>query len=119
MLAGWSSIFWLHKLRQPTLILHSDDDPFVPLVNAKIMHGLIPHSKLYIFHDGHLGLGTSAWEITQVVEKFLTAPCAGYVAHPFPKEDGVHPRFSPMRSAFSRLASVRKPGASCEASALP
>jgi len=72
--AGWSSIFWLHKLRQPTLILHGDDDPLVPLVNAKIMHGLIPHSKLYIFHDGHLGLGTSAWEITQVVEKFLTAP---------------------------------------------
>jgi len=72
--AGWSSIFWLHKLRQPTLILHGDDDPLVPLVNAKIMHRLIPHSKLDIFHDGHLGLGTSAWEITQVVEKFLTAP---------------------------------------------
>src|SRR6266567_403463 len=44
--AGWSSIFWLHKLRQPTLILHGDDDPLVPLVNAKIMHRLIPHSKL-------------------------------------------------------------------------
>jgi poly(3-hydroxyalkanoate) depolymerase len=72
--AGWSSIFWLHKLRQQTLILHGDDDPLVPLVNAKIMHRLIPHSKLYIFHDGHLGLGTSAREITQVVEKFLTAP---------------------------------------------
>ena len=83
---GWTSIFWLHKLRQPTLILHGDDDPLVPLINAKIMHGLITHSKLYIFHDGHLGLGTSAWEITQVVEKFLTAPCAGYVAHPFPKK---------------------------------
>ena len=83
---GWTSIFWLHKLPQPTLILHGDDDPLVPLVNAKIMHGLIPHSKLYIFHDGHLGLGTSAREITQVVEKFLTAPCAGYVAHPFPKK---------------------------------
>jgi poly(3-hydroxyoctanoate) depolymerase len=83
---GWTSIFCLHQLRQPTLILHGDDDPLVPLVNAKIMHGLIPRSKLYIFHDGHLGLGTSAWEIAQVVEKFLTAPCAGYVAHPFPKK---------------------------------
>jgi pimeloyl-ACP methyl ester carboxylesterase len=72
--AGWTSIFWLHKLRQPTLILHGDDDPLVPLANAKIMHRLIPHSKLYIFHGGHLGLGTSAQELAQVVDQFLSAP---------------------------------------------
>ncbi len=71
---GWTSIPWLSKLRQPALILHGDDDPLVPLVNAKIMHRLIPHAKLYIFHDGHLGLGTSAQELAQVVDQFLTAP---------------------------------------------
>jgi poly(3-hydroxyalkanoate) depolymerase len=71
---GWTSIPWLSKLRQPTLILHGDDDPLVPLVNAKIMHRLIPHAKLYIFHDGHLGLGTSAQELAQVVDQFLTTP---------------------------------------------
>ena len=71
---GWTSVPWLRKLRQPTLIMHGDDDPLVPLVNAKIMHRLIPHSKLYIFHDGHLGLGTSAQELAQVVDKLLTAP---------------------------------------------
>ncbi len=71
---GWTSIPWLHTLRQPTLILHGDDDPLVPLVNAKIMQRLIPHAKLYIFHDGHLGLGTSAGERAQVVDQFLTAP---------------------------------------------
>ena len=48
------------KLRQPALIMHGDDDPLVPQVNAKIMQRLIPRAKLYIFHDGHLGLGTSA-----------------------------------------------------------
>jgi poly(3-hydroxyalkanoate) depolymerase len=71
---GWTSIRWLRKLQQPTLILHGDDDPLVPLVNAKIMHRLIPNSQLYIFHDGHLGLGTSAKELAQVVDRFLTAP---------------------------------------------
>src|SRR5712692_6948293 len=71
---GWTSIPWLRKLQQPTLILHGDDDPLVPLVNAKIMHRLIPHSELYIFHDGHLGLATSARELAQVVDQFLTAP---------------------------------------------
>ena len=71
---GWTSIFWLRTLQQPTLILHGDDDPLVPLVNAKLMHRLIPHSKLYIFHDGHLGLATSARELAQVVDQFLTDP---------------------------------------------
>jgi len=71
---GWTSVPWLPLLRQPTLIMHGDDDPLVPLVNAKIMHRLIPHSKLYIFHDGHLGLGTSAQELAWVVDQFLTAP---------------------------------------------
>ena len=71
---GWTSIPWLRTLRQPALILHGDDDPLVPLVNAKIMHRLLPHAKLYIFHDGHLGLGTSAQELAQVVDQFLTAP---------------------------------------------
>jgi len=69
---GWTSIPWLRKLRQPTLILHGDDDPLVPLVNAKIMQRLIPHAKLYVFHDGHLGLGTSAQELAQVIDQFLT-----------------------------------------------
>jgi len=73
---GWTSVPWLPFLRQPTLIMHGDDDPLVPLVNAKIMHRLILHSKLYIFHDGHLGLGTSARELAQVVEQFLTAVMA-------------------------------------------
>ena len=71
---GWTSIPWLRTLRQPTLILHGDDDPLVPLVNAKIMQRLIPHAKLYIFHDGHLGLGTSAQELAQVVDQFLRDP---------------------------------------------
>ena len=72
--AGWTSVRWLHRIQQPTLILHGDEDPLVPPINAKIMHRLIPHSKLYIFHDGHLGLGTSAQELAQVIDQFLSAP---------------------------------------------
>lgn len=71
---GWTSLPWLPLLRQPTLIMHGDDDPLVPLANAKIMHRLIPNSRLYIFHDGHLGLGTSAHELSQVVDQFLATP---------------------------------------------
>jgi poly(3-hydroxyalkanoate) depolymerase len=68
---GWTSMPWLPFLRQPTLILSGDDDPLVPPINAKIMHRLIPRSKLYIFHDGHLGLGTSAKELAPIIDQFL------------------------------------------------
>jgi poly(3-hydroxyalkanoate) depolymerase len=71
--AGWTSIFWLHRLRQPTLILAGTDDPIVPLVNARIMACLIPRSKLQVFDDGHLGLLTSADELAPVVQGFLAA----------------------------------------------
>lgn len=71
--AGWTSLPWLCLLRQPTLIMHGDDDPIVPLVNARILHRMIPHSQLFIFHDGHLGLVTRAEELSQVVEQFLVS----------------------------------------------
>ena len=36
--AGWTSLPQLPRLRSPTLIPASDDDPIIPLVNARIMH---------------------------------------------------------------------------------
>jgi poly(3-hydroxyalkanoate) depolymerase len=72
--AGWTSVPWLHCLRQPTLILSGDDDPLIPPANAKLMHRLIPGSKLYIFHGGHLGLVVQAPELAGVIHPFLAAP---------------------------------------------
>jgi poly(3-hydroxyalkanoate) depolymerase len=71
--AGWTSVPWLRLLRQPTLILAGDDDPIVPTINAKIMHRLIPNSKLYIYNGGHLGLMTHAKELMALIEEFLSA----------------------------------------------
>ena len=70
--AGWTSVPWLRLLRQPTLILAGDDDPIVPTINAKIMHQLIPNSKLYIYNGGHLGLMTHAEELMALIEEFLS-----------------------------------------------
>ncbi len=70
---GWTSVPWLKLLRQPTLILAGDDDPIVPMINAKIMHRLIPDSKLYIYNGGHLGLMTHAQELMALIEEFLSA----------------------------------------------
>jgi poly(3-hydroxyalkanoate) depolymerase len=70
--AGWTSLPFLPFLRQPTLILAGDDDPIIPLVNARLMHRLIPHSRLHVYHGGHLGLVTGAAELAPVVDAFLT-----------------------------------------------
>jgi len=61
-------------LRQPTLILAGDDDPIIPLANARLMHWLIRDSKLHVYHGGHLALVTEAAELAPVVDDFLTAP---------------------------------------------
>jgi poly(3-hydroxyalkanoate) depolymerase len=69
--AGWTSVPFLPLLRQRTLILAGDDDPLIPLVNARLMHRLIPHSELHVYHGGHLGMVTEAREIAPVVDGFL------------------------------------------------
>jgi poly(3-hydroxyalkanoate) depolymerase len=71
--AGWTSLPFLPLIRQPTLILSGDDDPLIPLVNARVMHSLIRRSQLHVYHDGHLGLVTEAAELAPVVDRFLTA----------------------------------------------
>jgi poly(3-hydroxyalkanoate) depolymerase len=70
---GWSSLPGLPFIRQPTLILAGNDDPIIPLVNARIMRALLPHAKLHVYDDGHLGLVTSADELGPLVSRFLAS----------------------------------------------
>ena len=71
---GWTSLPALPLIRQPTLILAGNDDPIIPLVNARIMRALLPHATLHVYDDGHLGLLTSADELGPLVSRFLTSP---------------------------------------------
>ncbi len=68
------------------MILAGDDDPIIPLINARLMHWLIPHSELVIYHGGHLELATDAERMAPIVEAFLTAarlPVSGLQLGPF------------------------------------
>ena len=69
--AGWSSLPFLRLIRQPTLLLAGEDDPIVPLANARIMARLLPDARLHTYPDGHLGLLTRADELAPVVADFL------------------------------------------------
>jgi poly(3-hydroxyalkanoate) depolymerase len=68
---GWTSLPWLPTIRQPTLVMAGDDDPIVPLVNARILHSLIPHSQLHVYPGGHVALVTEADDLAPVVAHFL------------------------------------------------
>jgi poly(3-hydroxyalkanoate) depolymerase len=72
--AGWTSLPFLPAIRQPALIVAGDDDPIIPLANARLMNLLMPRSRLHVYHGGHLGLATEAAELAPVVDAFLTAP---------------------------------------------
>jgi poly(3-hydroxyalkanoate) depolymerase len=69
--AGWTSLPFLPLIRQPTLVLAGDDDSVVPIVNARIMNRLLPHARLHIYADGHLGLVTKADELAPLIAGFL------------------------------------------------
>lgn len=69
---GWTSVHWLPKLKQPALILAGDDDPIVPVVNAKLLDSLIRDSRLHIFKGGgHLFLLGFVDEALPLIEDFL------------------------------------------------
>lgn len=70
-LSGWTSAFWLHRLTQPTLVMAGDDDPIVPLVNARLLARLIPDAQLEIFDCGHLFLLTRLERSVATLERFL------------------------------------------------
>jgi len=78
--AGWTSVPFLPLIAQPTLIMSGDDDPIIPLANARIMHRLIPNSTLHVFNGGHLGLVTEAAELAPVIAEFLAGPVPAKLA---------------------------------------
>ncbi|MFC5996559.1 alpha/beta fold hydrolase [Pseudonocardia hispaniensis] len=71
-LRGFASAAWLHRIRQPTLVLHGTDDPIAPAVNAKILTALLPDATLRLFDGGgHLFLLTRAPQVAPVVLGFV------------------------------------------------
>ncbi|MFY0409626.1 alpha/beta fold hydrolase [Solicola sp. PLA-1-18] len=69
--SGWTSLPFLPFLRQPVLVMAGDDDPIIPLVNAKVIARLVPDCRLHVYHGGHLGILTESDELAPVVDDFL------------------------------------------------
>ena len=76
LLAGavWTSLFALPAVRQETLIVQGTDDPIIPVINARILHALLPHSRLHLHSGGHIDLVHNATELAPVIDEFLSEP---------------------------------------------
>ena len=71
-LSRFTSLPWLKKIKQPTLVVAGDDDPIIPLVNAKILVSKIPNATLLVVKGGgHLFLMAQPENVMPKLEKFL------------------------------------------------
>jgi poly(3-hydroxyalkanoate) depolymerase len=81
---------WLHRLRQPTLVLHGDADPIVRLANGKILAARIPDARLHtVPGGGHLFLVTRPEEMAELITDFLrggSRPRSPRTAQPDPAD---------------------------------
>jgi poly(3-hydroxyalkanoate) depolymerase len=70
--AGWSSLPWLGRLPQPTLVVAGEQDPSVPLRNARLLAARVPAARLHVVKDGgHLFLLDEPESVAPAIQEFL------------------------------------------------
>lgn len=78
---GWTSLWYIWRMRQPVLLMAGSDDPLIPHVNARVMARLIPKCRLVTYDCGHLFLLTRLAQSARETNAFLgnEDPLAGPV----------------------------------------
>jgi pimeloyl-ACP methyl ester carboxylesterase len=70
--AGWSSLPWLRQVNHPSLVIAGEDDPSVPLRNARMLAARLPHARLHVVKGGgHLFLLDEPENVVGVIRRFL------------------------------------------------
>lgn len=73
-IAGWSSAPWLCAVRSRTLVIVGDEDPLVPVANARLMRALLRDAQVYVAPGGgHFWLLDHALESAALIEDFLAS----------------------------------------------
>jgi pimeloyl-ACP methyl ester carboxylesterase len=71
-LSGWTSLPWLHTLEMPILVMAGDDDPIIPLLNARILAWRIRAAELHVVRGGgHLFLLDDHPGVIEIIDGFL------------------------------------------------
>lgn len=67
----------LRQISQPTLILHGENDPFVPFAAAREHHRLVPHSDLKTLPGGHLAVFQQTAEVAAIITHHIGSTLNG------------------------------------------
>ena len=70
----------LTRLDAPTLILHGEQDPLVPVEAAREHERLVPQSELVVYPEGHFVLWQRSEEIADTLERFWARVESGEAA---------------------------------------
>jgi len=65
---------FLPLIRQPVLVMGGDDEPIVPVANARILAALTPNATLHIYPGGHVEPLTAATGFGPLITQFLARP---------------------------------------------
>jgi poly(3-hydroxyoctanoate) depolymerase len=69
---GWSSLRWLNRVPHPTLVVAGEDDPIMPLRNARMLAARIPGARLHVVKEGgHLFLIDEPENVVAAINAFL------------------------------------------------
>ncbi len=69
--AGWSSVHWLHRLHQPSLVLVGRHDTLVPAGNGRLLQRRIPNARLVEIDGDHMFALSCASDVAAQVRSFL------------------------------------------------
>jgi poly(3-hydroxyalkanoate) depolymerase len=70
--ANWTSRHFLHAIPHETLVICGDDDPLMPVANARMLAERIPNARLEIIaRAGHLFLWDDAETAGPIISRFL------------------------------------------------
>lgn len=76
--AGWTSIHWLHRIKQPALVINGTRDTLVRPANARILAARLPNAQLELIKGaGHLCAYSQAPEVARRVKLFLDSNAPG------------------------------------------
>lgn len=70
-MCSWTSICWLHRIRQPTLVIAGIYDALIPFPNQLLLAHAIPSAELEVYPAGHLLVFSRRQEVGHLVGEFL------------------------------------------------
>jgi len=101
-LSGWTSLLWLHQVKAPALVMAGEDDPIIPLTNAKLLHQRLPRAGLSVYDCGHLFVLTRIERVCTEIDEFLSRSAADPA-----DQSPAGPIISPGRTQRSNSSAVR------------